>query len=185
MVGETGIWSKELAEGTHVWSEKLAKAITTVLIDKKKFITDVGCGKGYYVKYLNDNGYNCIGLEGTACMDFVSDRVHQFDLTQKLRNRPAGNVICLEVGEHIPQEFEQVFIDNLCSICNDKLILSWALPYQIGIGHINCQDNLYIINQLRGRGFDINLTLSMYLRDNIDDHTLWFRNTLMVFDRIN
>jgi hypothetical protein len=78
---------------------------------------------------------------------------------------PVDLVISIEVGEHIPKEFEQVFIDNICSHTNSKLILSWAIVGQGGDGHVNCQNNDYIIAKLKEKGFEHDEYNSSVLRD--------------------
>jgi 2-polyprenyl-3-methyl-5-hydroxy-6-metoxy-1,4-benzoquinol methylase len=57
-------------------------------------------------------------------------------------------VISLEVGEHIPQKSESVFINNLISHTKQYLILSWATPGQVGDAHVNEQDADYIISKI-------------------------------------
>ena len=46
-------------------------------------------------------------------------------------------VICMEVAEHIPREFEHVFLLNLVASAQKGVLLSWGLPGQNGIGHVN------------------------------------------------
>jgi hypothetical protein len=95
-----------------------------------------------------------------------------------------GQVLCLEVGEHIPLEYEQIFIDNVCRHCDSRMVLSWAIPGQGGIGHVNCRDNDYIIAQIARRGFVFNQLLTDYLRDDIEMGVRYFKDTLMVFDKV-
>jgi hypothetical protein len=39
-------------------------------------------------------------------------------------------VICLEVGEHIPKQFENILFDNMCNHATEGIIMSWAFPGQ-------------------------------------------------------
>lgn len=85
----------------------------------------------------------------------------------------------LEVGEHIPKEYEHILIDNICNAAEHGVILSWAIKGQGGAGHVNCQNNAYIIDVMRGKGFAYDTDASSTLRKNA---TLsWFKNTVMVF----
>ena len=43
----------------------------------------------------------------------------------------------LEVGEHLPKEFEDIFINNLDNNNNYGIVLSWAIKGQGGYGHYN------------------------------------------------
>lgn len=45
--------------------------------------------------------------------------------------------LCIEVAEHIPMEFEQIFMDNLKKLVKKGVIISWAYPGQGGQGHVN------------------------------------------------
>jgi len=85
----------------------------------------------------------------------------------------------LEVGEHIPSEFEQTFLDNLVVNKPKMIIVSWAIPGQVGDGHVNCQPNSYIEAQMKLRGYAINNAISMQLRSR--SSLWWFKNTIMVF----
>ena len=90
-----------------------------------------------------------------------------------------GWVISLEVGEHIPKEFEQRYLDNITKAAKFGVILSWAVVGQDGHGHVNCQNNDYIIAEMAKRGFTYSKIESEHLRKSA---TLsWFKNTLMVF----
>ncbi|HXP49877.1 MAG TPA: hypothetical protein VN922_07990, partial [Bacteroidia bacterium] len=62
------------------------------------------------------------------------------------------------------------------------IIMSWAVEGQAGIGHINCRNNYWVVEQLKKRGYklDEEKTLSMRLAV-ADCHCSWFKNTLMYF----
>jgi tryptophanyl-tRNA synthetase len=88
-------------------------------------------------------------------------------------------VLSLEVGEHIPAQYEQTFIDNLINSSREYIVLSWAVENQPGIGHVNCRNNDFVISEFQKRGLDYSKGSSEYLREH---STLpWFKNTLMVF----
>ena len=84
----------------------------------------------------------------------------------------------LEVGEHIPREHEQTFLDNVCRYANELIVLSWAVEGQAGLGHVNCRNNDYIVEQMRQRGYVLDDTTSK-LREAAQ--VPWFKDTLMVF----
>ena len=94
------------------------------------------------------------------------------------------HVITLEVGEHIPKEHEQTFLDTITNSCGDKLVMSWALPGQPGIGHINCQPREYIIAEVERRGFRYLPELTEEAKQHVDDNCDWFRRTLLIFERV-
>ena len=88
-------------------------------------------------------------------------------------------VLSLEVGEHIPKEYEAEFIANLDRHAREGVILSWAVKGQGGHGHVNNQDNDYLKAIFEDYGYINDLVAEEALRDA--STTPWFPNTLMVF----
>jgi hypothetical protein len=108
------------------------------------------------------------------------------DLTQPLNlGMNQGNVICIEVGEHIPIEFEQVFIDNICEqvIKGGQLILSWAHEGQQGYGHVNCRPDWYVIEEFHKRGFLHMQNRTSEVRSVIEGHVAYLRENIFVFHK--
>ena len=174
-MNDRGIWTTKEEVSTHHFDRPLCDAIITECREfKVKTIADIGCGDGSYTKYLNDNGFQCAGFDGSPMTPFFCTIT---DFSEPVCIGKYDLLLSLEVGEHIPQEFEQVFLDNLCNA--PILILSWAIPGQGGTGHVNCRDNSYIIQQMEQRGYGLDNLNTSYL---IFQSTLsWFKNTLMVF----
>ena len=96
-----------------------------------------------------------------------------------------GIIICLEVGEHLPKEYQDVFLDNIANNCSEYLIISWAVRNQEGYGHYNELNNDEIIPEITKRGFSHLHEVSEELRLIPEDHCSYFRNTLMVFKKDN
>ena len=186
----TGVWSQWQADTYHQSSPKLAAWMANYL-DRKIPIVDFGCGNAFYISELEKKGFTCMGVEGEALNNFqhknilISNLADPATLFDVMKWAPSDlNCISLEVGEHIPKEFEQIFLDTVTSGCTDFLILSWALLGQPGIGHVNCQPQEYIINEIERRGFWYMEKDTLYARDNVDENCNWFRNTILVFKKI-
>jgi SAM-dependent methyltransferase len=181
---ETGIWlvaDKDSPE--HVFDFNLAVAIVEVLkFYGVKSVADLGCGLGTYCELLKLAWFFPVGFDGNPNTERLTDgRCHVLDLSQKIQIGMFDGVLSLEVGEHIPEKHEKIFIDNLCKTAGKLLILSWGIPGQDGLGHVNCRENEYIIDQVEQRGYKHNQYLSKYLRKQAD--LSWFLNTLMVFKK--
>ena len=58
-------------------------------------------------------------------------------MTREVAVPKADWVICLEMGEHIPNRFEPMVIANLHAHNTRGVILSWARLGQPGYGHVN------------------------------------------------
>jgi hypothetical protein len=71
----------------------------------------------------------------------------------------------------------------MCNHATEGIIMSWAFPGQPWDGHINCQNNDYIINQIESRDFKYNKEISISLR-NFISNAFWFENTIMVFEKL-
>ena len=183
-VRSTGYWRASDAHEHHGCSPRLAAWIANYLgAQKDKLTYDLGCGTGYYLTRLKEAGYSqLVGLEGEPPDRAEFSPIEKQDLTSVVA-RPPGNVICLEVGEHVPAEHEKALLDTITSYCDSRLILSWAIRGQGGRGHVNCLDNHEVIARMQRRGFIFNPEDSMAARMHVDDNTPWFRNTLMIFER--
>lgn len=177
---ETGIWSQTEADKYHQSSPKLADWLAKYL-PPDEIVIDFGCGNAYYISQLEKVGFRCCGVEGTQLNNFLHPNIKIQDLTQRVNLGFIGSVISLEVGEHLPKDAEQTFIDTLCFHSNGALIVSWALPGQPGVGHINCQPQEYIISEFERRGFRYIPEATKDARAHIDKNTDWFERTLLVF----
>lgn len=180
-INKNGFWESIDSSG-HLYDEPLSDAIITILnYEKAEKIVDLGCGMGSYVKALRDHGFECDGFDGnpntatlTNGLGNVLDLSIPFDLHRKY-----DWVLSLEVGEHIPEELEKIFLDNIVNHARNGIILSWATPGQKGDGHVNCKTNSYIIQQMNRRGWRYDQKSAKKLRNQATFG--WFTNTLMVF----
>lgn len=182
-VSETGFWTGDTCEN-YGFSLDLAKWLTNYL-DKTKKLYDFGCGLGDYLFHLKQNGFvDLVGYEGNLLEQKVFDNIFQQDLTEKFQVTECGNVLCLEVGEHIPAKYQDAFLDNITAACNHKLILSWAIRGQQGFFHVNCLNNEEIIPEIEKRGFVFLQSDSLSARKSIGDECDWFKNTILIFEKI-
>jgi tryptophanyl-tRNA synthetase len=183
MIGKTGIWTNE-ENFAHAFSYYTARFISKYF-EKDNTVFDIGCGRGTYLQYLKDVGFmDLSGIEGSKLDSFDFDDILCADLTHPIFIPQKGNVISIEVFEHIPPEFESVFVDNICRLCDNKLVLSVAVEDQPGIGHVNCKNNDYVINLFQGKGFWFNKEKTEEVRSTVEDHVSYLRKTLMVFEKI-
>lgn len=182
----TGAWEKQDVEGQHAFSYRLAEYVAK-LLPKNEPLFDLGCGLGTYSKYFRDVGFtNVIAIEGSDLEELFETPVEVFDLTETMgvvKNQ--GNVLCLEVCEHVPGEYMDVLLDNITRCCNKYLVLSWAIRGQAGFGHVNCMDNYEVIGMLQDKGFTFLWGPTREARAAIEDsHCQWFKNTVMIFKKL-
>lgn len=182
-INARGYWETSDASG-HVFDQILAHSLFEYCSKKKiRALYDFGCGMADYQRFLQSRGITSIAFDGNPhTPQLTGGRGQVLDLSKPVNlERKLACVLSLEVGEHIPREYESSFIDNI--ICHTKkyVILSWAIPGQIGDGHVNCRSNDYIISQLDVRGFNFLREDSEFLRKG--SSTTWFANTIMVFKK--
>jgi len=181
MIHERGYWLSKAETNTHDWDRPLASELVK-MFKTSATIVDIGCGNGGYTKHFIENGLSCVGFDGSpltpeitgglcGIMDFsVPVDIGKFDF-----------VLSLEVGEHIPASYEQIFIDNLANTSKKFICLSWGVEGQGGLGHVNCRNNDYVIRELAKRGFVYDSKKSNQLR-SVSTFP-WFKNTVMVFKK--
>jgi hypothetical protein len=180
-INQKGFWENKTAEGHH-YDQRLALAIAAILKKEElNTLVDFGCGMAYYTEEFRLAGINCQAYDGNPNTPLLTlgtartqDLSVEFDLGEKF-----DCVLSLEVGEHIPAEFESIYLDNVAKHANGLIILSWAVPGQDGDGHVNCQSNEHIIDEMHLRAFTFDEVATKALRNS---STLWwFKNTIMVF----
>jgi hypothetical protein len=181
-INERGYWENSTGEG-HLFDGKLSIGILEFLkIKKITSLVDFGCGLAEYVKLFKENNIYCKAYDGNPNTETLTQGLgNVLDLSQEINlNETFDCVLSLEVGEHIPKDYEKIFINNLCKHSKKYIILSWAIPGQGGDGHVNCQTNEYIINEMLNRNYILNLEYTNILREK--SYLSWFKNTLMIFE---
>jgi hypothetical protein len=183
-----------------IWHQHSSRLLIKIMeyFPKDVPVIDIGCGHNFYVSVLKYAGYSAVGCDlvdlGSKYF-FVTDVTKTIQIGQALLNckdykkdalipYEKMNVLSLEVGEHLPSELSSSYLDNLTKFGGD-VIMSWAVEGQAGIGHINCRNNDWVIEQMGKRGYNIDLGKSNSLRDAVADCPCnWFRNTLSFFKKI-
>ena len=186
-IAKTGYWNGETAHIHHVHCKELSKWICNFFnekLSKEEHIRDFGCGLGNYLKDLKNFGFKVLtGYEANIPKQKVFDNIIEQDLTIPFETFSQGHVISLEVGEHIPKQFQNIYLDNITNACNTYLITSWAIRGQEGFGHVNCLNNDEIIPLIEKRGFKLMKEETKEVRSVIKDNTWWFKNTILIFKK--
>ena len=169
----------------HTVSRELAEALidfaqTSNVIDA----VDLGCGNGGYVKSMIDMGVECVGYDGNPHTPEITDGLCKtLDLSSPISIGRYDLVICLEVGEHVPEKYENILLDNLAKTADRFLVLSWAIPGQRGTGHVNCKSNEYIAKELSRRGFKLTDDYKALRESVVGKKFGHFKNTILTFMR--
>lgn len=183
-ISPNGSWLNDNAEG-HIFDPALADGIIEFCKEKRLLtVMDLGCGPGYYIHTFTKADLLASGRDGNPhTYELTKGAGYYRELHTPLKEIEVKYkfdlVLSLEVGEHIPQEFEQVFLDNIVRSAKKWIILSWAVPGQKGDGHVNCRSNQYIINEMLDRNYTMQLLETQQLRKK--STAPWFKNSLMCF----
>lgn len=183
-ISNTGFWLNNVPLHNHKHSKELCNWISNYLSNfKNEQIIDFGCGRGDYLIFLKQDGFTkLLGVEGDPIQNDIVEII-QKDLTTDFYLDKKGIVISLEVGEHIPMQYESIYLNNLKKHCDSYLIISWAIKGQGGYGHVNELNNDEIISKIESIGFTYLQEDSNDARSVITD-CWWFKNTLLVFKKI-
>ena len=188
-VTETGAWC--LRKASDYMGHPLAelhfmdKGIAdTILSLQPTSVLDVGAGSGQYGRYFKsiNPGIEYSAVDGALNVEEFTDGFVQWnDLTKPLHpGKHFEWVMSLEVGEHLPPQFEAQFFENLK--WNIKgVILSWAVEGQPGKGHVNGRANAHVIQEMQKIGYSYDEETSQRGRSLAE--WWWFKDTFMVFRR--
>mmetsp|Transcript_12976 Transcript_12976/g.29352 ORF Transcript_12976/g.29352 Transcript_12976/m.29352 type:complete len:313 (-) Transcript_12976:130-1068(-) len=152
---------------------------------------ELGAGKGCYAAALRRDQLRrhpsvdpplVRAFDGsTSVSALTGGLVSTADLTSELHLGAADWVLCLETAEHIPREYEEVFLQNLHRHNRVGIVVSWSDNVG-GNGHVNIRSNAWVARRFVKMG---------YLHDRETQHALrravsdihWYRDTVMVFRR--
>ena len=171
--------------GEHITDAKLVEELSAFL--KGKTVGSFGDGPGAYKRDIEklDEVKLYDAYDGAPfCEETSEGRVKFLDLTVPHFGLPFYDwIISLEVAEHIPENFEHIYLDNLARHSREGIVMSWAGPTQGGLAHINNRPLEYAINVIEQRGFQHDAKASLRLRNAA--LWQWLRDNINVFVRKN
>ena len=178
------VFSSDNQRSREKCTSTILKDTLASTLDPNQPVYDFGCSSGLYLKHLQSKGFQVLGLEGTPRIGEISGQsfIQEFDLLHPVVIDPPGQVMCLEVLEHIPEAFEEVVVQSLVSSCGGRLVVSWALPGQGGRGHINERPPEYIQSVFGAHGYVLNEALTTEYRQAGKD-LKWFLKSIYVFEK--
>ena len=153
---------------------------------KPTSVVDFGCGIGNWIKvWLEETPVkDILGIEGP----YISKDLYKVDekyiLLKDLKEpidlgRKFDVAISLEVGEHLPDEFADVFVSNIVKV-SDIVIFSAAIKGQLGTYHINEQYPEYWANKFAKHHY----VAVDYFRSKIWTNSkikYWYRQNVLIY----
>ena len=187
-VSEHGGWCRNISgkeSSLHMTDHILAQAISNLL--KNKTVASFGDGPGEYKRIITslNQVVKYDAFDGAPYSEETSEnRVKYLDLSVPIYHLPLYDwIISMEVAEHVPKEFEQIFIDNLTRHAKEGIILSWSIVGQEGHSHVNNQNLPYVQEQLLNRGFKIDDSITKRIKDA--STFPWLKRNVYVYLRVN
>ena len=182
---KNGMWTMPTCENAHVVDVPLAEHLSSTLF-RGGSLLELGAGCGCYgarFEGASTPPSEMVLFDGTTNIDALTNgHVQPRDLSQPLSlGRKFDWVMSLEVGEHIPRQFEHTFISNIVNHATRGIVLSWAVVGQRGTGHVNTRSNAHIAAALAREGWAKDEQASQAARDVATMG--WFKGSLGVYRR--
>lgn len=167
-------------------AQHLAEILMTLYNPKN--VCDIGCANGLYLLPFYKAGVYVGGGDVSTPEPLIPFRyISPFDITREKNITPQAKwdiTLCLEVMEHIDEQYAKQAIGNLCTF-SDIIIFSAAVPGQGGTHHVNCQPKEYWKKLFEENGYEldeIRTDLVLYYITKFV-HMGWLKNNLMIFQR--
>lgn len=166
------------------WNYILDLGLATEIgnIFKNKTIIDLGAGLGQYCDVIR-NYTTCEAYDGAKNVEIVTQgKVKYLNLAKRIEfNCIHDVVLSIEVGEHIPKYYENVFEDNLIKCSKSIIILTWAKIGQGGFNHVNEKERNDVIKKFISKGLKWNSSIYNMLFKSSKIN--YIKNNLMVFSK--
>eukprot|EP00327_Prymnesium_parvum_P035786 CAMPEP_0195636610 /NCGR_PEP_ID=MMETSP0815-20121206/23957_1 /TAXON_ID=97485 /ORGANISM="Prymnesium parvum, Strain Texoma1" /LENGTH=290 /DNA_ID=CAMNT_0040778723 /DNA_START=31 /DNA_END=900 /DNA_ORIENTATION=+ len=146
----------------------LHNRIPSLEMDRPQSVNDFGAGVGQYGHALRmlDPGVDWRGYDGAGNVEnYTSGFVRFFDLTMPLSLPKADWLLSLEVGEHVPHQWEYMVLRNLHVHQRRGIIVSWAALGQLGTGHVNNHNQSYVRDRFLELGYEPHTELERLLHN--------------------
>jgi len=171
----TETYGPEFFAGRSEMVRESANAAVPVLMElfNPLSVLDVGCGKGEWLE--------AFPVDQKCGVDIAAEEpwiVH--DLTVPLGlPRTYDLVLCVEVGEHLPEDSADTLVDT-CAKHSRTVVFGSAVPGQGGAGHVNEQPHEYWHEKFNQRGYATLDCIRPKLAGRYDVKP-WYRNNMFAY----
>ena len=182
-VSETGGYCTK-SVSSYKFDKNFAEALSSYLVGKR--VANFGEGSGKYREHIitlnKVKSYD--GFDGAPFVEENTDGKLKFlDLSLPIYHlQPYDWIISVEVAEHIPKEFESIYVDNIVRHAKEGIIISWAIPGQIGLEHVNLRSFEYVKSLFESKGYRHLENDSKKLKES--SKFGWIRQNLNIFIRV-
>jgi hypothetical protein len=178
--GYTNDYRLEISPTSEQSAQEVFKALKELEIYHGGSVVDIGGGIGSWGTEIED--YTLVDYNVPTELLLTKNYIDH-DLREPLKlPRKYDLAICVEVVEHLPENFANTLIQSLTE-SSDTILFSAAIPNQGGLNHYNEQWPTYWAMKFITHGFyPFHTDIRQLLYDNkkVD---LWYRNNLMIFTK--
>lgn len=186
-----GKYDKEFYDNQMNGSVNSAHKIVPYIIEQLKpllitSVVDFGCGVGGWLsefqkieEIVEVKGLD-FGNAETSQMLISPENFRHMDLSKAIDlKRKYDLAMSVEVGEHLPENCADTFVDNLCN-ASDIVLFSAAVPGQGGVEHVNEQLPSYWIKKFNDRGYNCYDLIRAHFWSN-QEVEAWYRQNAFIF----
>jgi 2-polyprenyl-3-methyl-5-hydroxy-6-metoxy-1,4-benzoquinol methylase len=176
-----------------LWRYTVVPQVVRVLFHHFKpcSVIDFGCANGLHIAEFKTLGAECFGVEGSLHYrkyieenydgDYaIADLRFSFDLEKSF-----DLATCIEVLEHIDEDFAQVAVDNIRRHSNTLCITASRVTN--ARYHVNGREKSYWIEKFESKGeFEFQADETELLQkvfQKLDHSPIWMQEDLMIFRR--
>jgi SAM-dependent methyltransferase len=146
-------WSIPEYAGGHCYITHIDRGVLEFLGSRKGCgsLLDVGCGVGGQVQQALEMGWGAFGID-VDLGAIGAPNVALIDLAQQpvIFHEKFDVVWSVETAEHIPEKFEENYLQTLVANCGRYLVMTASnIPMQL---HVNCKPREHWIKALEKKG---------------------------------
>lgn len=176
----------------HAMADPIMINLLADFIEKEGItsFSDFGAGLGQYGMALERRFPDSLlykAYDGAGDIEvYTQGFVKFFDFTIPLHLPVTDWAMSLEVGEHVPSDMEGMVIRNLHAHNCRGILLSWGVPGQGGLNHVNLHDSQYLIDIFEDLGYIHDVETTKHFRDSIcptGGGACWFKTSFLALRR--
>ncbi|HEU5020205.1 MAG TPA: methyltransferase domain-containing protein [Pseudolabrys sp.] len=186
---ERVLYDASFYDEQRLGSYRSARIVVTMVcgIFEPRSVVDFGCGVGTWLRAFRENGVtDFLGIDGTYvsrdALEIPATAFRAEDLTGEIDiGRMFDLAVCLEVGEHLPVTASEVLVRSIAKSA-DAVLFSAAIPFQGGVGHVNCRPQSWWADIFRRQGYSA-FDLIRPVLWNEDQVEFWYRQNIVIYAR--
>jgi SAM-dependent methyltransferase len=135
------------------WPQAVRLAEYLALAFERRFVIDVGCGPGTYVRAMRGAGILAVGIDVDPRAAAEPHCTVMDACAGPWEGGAFDALVSLEVAEHVPPEDTAALFRFYRSCRAPVVYFSAARPGQGGVGHVNCRERREWVALWREHGY--------------------------------